>query len=238
GRPSAEAVAMAMERFNKLETAKVVITNGNHDQTSVVSNHRTPIDAYIGSQPFCFHAAGATEYVEHDGLLLGLVPWHRVAGSKSLNQTSDVLREGVQHLADEISDQGKPSLLFGHFTVDEATFSSGMRSSELLMSTSVLEATIPTQQLLDGPWSLARAGHIHKRQDMYIGSTYKVSFAEAEEDKGVELIDIDDDGKILEHRFIKFDVRELVKIDLTQGSDLLYNTSDLLKERDVLKLIL
>src|SRR5699024_8331793 len=43
---------------------------------------------------------------------------------------------------------------------------------------------------------------------------------------------------ILEHRFIKFDVRELVKIDLTQGSDLLYNTSDLLKERDVLKLIL
>src|SRR5699024_11854981 len=59
--------SMAMERFNKLETAKVVITNGNHDQTSVVSNHRTPIDAYIGSQPFCFHAAGATEYVEHDG---------------------------------------------------------------------------------------------------------------------------------------------------------------------------
>lgn len=241
GRPTAEAVARLRGEMSRLKTAKVVVTNGNHDQASVVGNHRTPIDAYIAGESWCFHAAASAEVVEYNGFWVACVPWYRVAGTSSLDKTSMVLREDVDRLAQQLA--GKPSMLIGHLSVDEAMFSSGRRGSELLMGTSVLEASVPTDEIDRGPWAIAQLGHIHRRQDLgvktrYVGSTYKVSFGERLEAKGCDVLEIADDGTLLSQEFVEFRVRELVQVDITNrtkgGLDLDFSALP----RDIIRLML
>lgn len=242
GRPSAEAVHRYIKTLNGLKRTKVIFTDGNHDQTSVLGSHKTPIGAYLAEQKWTHAAASQTEVIEFNGVSIAAIPWHRVAGENSLEKTAKVLEDDLNRLKDIVSDYDRPSLLFGHFTVDEASFNSGRRSSELLMSTSALEATLSTDHLEEGPWSFWRAGHIHKQQYLgkkggYFGSTYKVSFGEQNEKKGAEVIELNEDGTYT-HEFVEFKVRELKSIQLVDGVDLLPAVADTLIERDILRLIL
>lgn len=243
GRPTSEAVYRMNAEFKRLETAKIVITNGNHDQSSVVSNHRTPVDAYIGSLPQTFHAAGESEVVEFNGVDIALIPWHRVAGTKSLDSTSSVLRDNISRLAEEIADNDRPSFLMGHFTVDEAVMNNGtvLRSSETMMSGGALEATVPIEHIDSGPWTFWRAGHVHRRQKLgkkgyYAGSTYRVSFGEIEEEKGAEVITLFDDSTY-EAEFVPFDARKLHILDISEDLIIPDEVDDMLQERDIFRVM-
>lgn len=244
GRPTSEAVYRMINEFNRLETAKIVITNGNHDQSTVVANHRTPVDAYIGTLPQTFHAASESEVIEFNGVNIALIPWHRVAGTKFLDDTSSVLRDNISRLADQVSKSDKPSFLMGHFTVDEAVLHNGivLRSSETMMSGNALEATVPIDHIDEGPWSLWRAGHIHRRQKLgkngyYVGSTYRVSFSEADEEKGAEVITIYDDGAY-DAEFVPFQARMLYSFDISEGMRLEPELEDIVNPRDILRLMI
>lgn len=239
GTPPPEIVALLFDLFRTLETAKVIYTDGNHDQSGIISNHRTPAAAYMTDQPWCYHVSSYSEVIDFEGLQIAMTPWHRVAGTKSLEATSNVLYDDIKKMADQISG---PSILLGHLTVDEASFGSSMRSTELMMSTSVLEASVPTLIVEEGPWSVALLGHIHKKQELgskslYLGSTYKVSFSEEKEQKGAHVIDIDESGNAT-WEFVPFNVRELVSLDLASSSNLLSSTADILKPRDIFRIML
>ena len=218
GKPTPEIVARVDSLFSRLDTTRVVLLDGNHDQQGVLSGHRTAIESYFRDRPWCVDAKSSPGVVEVDGLMIATLPWVRVSSSNALGATNEALERYVDEMASAIRP-GTPSLLVGHLTVAECSFDSQRRGSEATMVTSTLEASIPTAVLDEGPWALARLGHIHKRQQLsektgYVGSPYKVSFGEIADSKGIDLVTLSDDNTA-SVEFLKFDVRELVKIDLT-----------------------
>jgi len=223
GRPKAEAVKLTTEALDRLETAKAVIVPGNHEQQAVFSTHRTPVEAYLSEHRNVLHVASEPEVFEHEGVQFALVPWSRVAGVAKLNETSMNLGNTIERLGEQITGSG-PSMFASHIVVDEATFDSGRRSSELTMVTTTLEASVPTSLIDAGPWAIARLGHIHKRQQLsdktgYVGSPYKVSFGERNDAKGVDVIRFDAKGRA-DLTFHRLDVREMIQADLTGDSGL------------------
>ena len=218
GKPSPEIVARAKSEFARLDTAKVILADGNHDQQGVLVGHRTAIASYFSEQPWCAGTLSEPGVVEFNGIYIAGMPWIRVSNSNALGSTNEALEAYIEQLASQIPD-GAPSMLMGHMTVAECSFDSGKRGSEINMVTSTLEASVPTKILDEGPWSLTRLGHIHKRQQLsdktgYTGSPYKVSFGETKDDKGVDLVTLNDDNTSTVE-FQKFLGRQLIKIDLT-----------------------
>lgn len=233
GHPEAEGVARVLDAFKKANF-KVIVVNGNHDQSGVVAQHRTPIDAFIADQPWCLHASSVPEIVEYNGLHVALMPWLKVAGTSQQELSNRTLADEIDKLAQQVA--GKVSIFSGHMVVDEAAFDSGRRGSELEMTNSILEASVPAAVLDAGPWVTARLGHIHKRQDItpkvsYEGSLYKVSFGEHRDAKGFSIIDIEEDGT-LTAKFERLDVREYVKVDVSDHKeyrDLLARDGDIVR---------
>lgn len=242
GRPKAEAVALLIAGLNRLDRTKAIFLNGNHDQQTVVGTHRTPIDAYLSGHQNVIHASSGAEVVEFDGVQFALVPWTRVAGASKLEETNNELDTIINRLGDQIDGKG-PSMFAAHIVVDECTFDSGRRSSEVSMTTAVLEASVPTSLIDAGPWNIARLGHIHKRQQLsektgYIGSPYKVSFGEYKDSKGADIIRFSTKNKVT-LEFKQFDVRELIKADISEsGGENPTTIADLAKPGDIVRFIL
>lgn len=218
GTPTPEAVARAKEQFARLETAKVILIDGNHDQQGILRSHRTAIESYFADQPWCAGAFSEAGVHRIDDIAFAVMPWVRVSSHNMLGATNEAIQRILDEMSNDIRD-GEVSMLAGHLTVAECAFDSGKRGSEVNMVTSTLEASVPVQVLDDGPWALSRLGHIHLRQQLsaktgYTGSPYKVSFGEAGADKGVDLVTLREDNTA-EVEFIKFDVREMMLVDLT-----------------------
>lgn len=217
GVPPAEVVAQFYDRLNRLDRTKVILVNGNHDQQRVVGKHRTPVDVYLQEHKNVLHVAEGSEVVEFDGVQFALSPWQRVAGSSAQEQASYDLRETVESLAEKIT--AGPSIFLAHIVTDECTFDNGSRrSSETLMSARAHEASIPTAVIDEGPWSTAQLGHIHKRQQLgdktwYVGSTYKVTFGERDEQKGANVVRFGRGNKA-SVEFKPFQIRELHQLNL------------------------
>lgn len=242
GRPKAEAVALVIQALNRLDKTKAIFLNGNHDQQTVVGSHRTPIDAYLSGHKNVIHASSGAEVVEFDGVQFALAPWTRVAGASRLDEANVELTAIIERLAGEVKGNG-PSMFASHIVVDECTFDSGRRSSEVNMTTAVLEASVPTALIDAGPWAIARLGHIHKRQQLsdktgYIGSTYKVSFGEYKDLKGVDVIRFDSKGRA-KLEFHQFEVRELIKADVSEtGGESAVVVAETAKTGDIVRFIL
>lgn len=236
GHPEAEAVARILDILGKANF-DVIIINGNHDQSGVVANHRTPIDAYVAGQKWCYHAVSKPEVVEYKGLHLALMPWLKVAGASQQEVANRSLEDEIDKLAQQVA--GKLSIFSGHMVVNEAGFDSGKRGSELEMTNSVLEASVPVSVLDEGPWVTARLGHIHKRQELtpkvsYEGSIYKVSFGEHGDAKGFSIIDLNEDGTFTS-KFERLDVREYIKVDASDNKEY---RSLLARSGDIVRFIL
>lgn len=236
GHPEAEGVARSIDILNESKFDWVII-NGNHDQSGVVAEHRTPIDAYIASQPWCYHAVSKPEVVDYKGLKLALMPWLKVAGASQQEVANRSLEDEIDKLAQQVG--GDVSIFSGHMVVTEAGFDSGKRGSELEMTNSILEASVPVAVLDQGPWVTARLGHIHKRQELtpkvsYEGSIYKVSFGEHQDAKGFSIIDIAEDGTFTS-KFERLDVREYIKVDVSDNKEY---RSLLARDGDIVRFIL
>lgn len=242
GVPQPEIVAQFHQRLDRLDTAKVIAVNGNHDQQRVVGQHRTPVDVYMSQHKNVLHVAEGSEVVEFDGVQFALSPWQRVAGVSALDQASFDLRETVEELAGQIKNG--PSIFLAHIVTDECTYDNGSRrSSELLMSARAHEASVPTAIIDEGPWSSAQLGHIHKRQQLgdktyYVGSTYKVTFGERNEQKGANIVRFGR-GNRTTVEFHPFQIRELHQLDLRTDEDreLALRSTDTIRSGDLVRLL-
>lgn len=221
GHPTPENVALTKEAFSASH-APVVILGGNHDYSGITGHHRTPSEVYLGDQAWCAGVYVETGVVDLDGFKLATIPWWRVAGTDSLNTDSDALDKEVRRMADALSE---PSLLVGHLTVAEADFrQKAFRSAENLIRDAVLEALVPSATLDAGPWSAALLGHIHRAQAFtdkvrYVGSSYPITFGETayvDGFKGVEIIDIEEDGTCT-HERVALDHRHMDIVDLSES---------------------
>lgn len=240
GRPPAHAVHLVVQQLQRLKCKRVIIANGNHDQTNVVLNHATPVDAYLASHDWCLAAASEPTVVDVDGLQVGIMPWCRVAGSSMVEQESLHLKAQVEKMADRLSKGNDPSFFFGHVMLEEIVFNPALQGVEAKLAPGALSADVPVKMLENGPWVAARLGHIHKRQDVsenvgYVGSPYKVDFGEAHEAKGAELIEIHEDGTY-DLTFHQFETRQLMALDISETLEPLLDVAPTLKKGDQLRL--
>ena len=218
GNPSSEAVARLYDAFGRLDGTKVVMQDGNHDQSSVISDHRTPTEVYFQDHPNVYAASSQAEVVDFNGFGLCLLPWMRVAARNRAEDVQVEIEREIERMFNEVD--GKPSIFLSHLTVAEAGFNSGLRGTELHALTEAVEAMVPVDLLDSGPTALNRLGHIHRRQQIsqktgYEGSTYKTEFGEA--DKSASLIHIfDDNTSTLEE--IPLVGRQMYQLDLAQMS--------------------
>lgn len=213
GSPASEAVAMCWDTLSRLHSSiKVLIAEGNHDQRSVHTRHRTPVEAYLGNHPRVARVSKRFEVVDHCGFQVAMLPWVRVGGRSELEEAEKTLSDAVKELA----DQGA-HMLSGHVMLSEWDIA---RGSEESMTTSVLEANVSVKTLEEGPWSVAAIGHVHNRQFVgasgkvnYTGSTYMVTFNEEGEDKGFDVFDFDNvSGALLARKFVKLGGARLYSI--------------------------
>lgn len=241
GIPIPDAVKRLDDSMKRLDPrCKMIVAGGNHDQRGPTHNQATPIDAYMEGKSWCLRATNNTEVVDVGGFKFVIVPWHKVAGTKLVDDVSTTMEQEIDRVAQEC--EGHPSVLFGHFTLAEMQFGSARRGAEVTISNQP-EAVIKTQQLDDGPWTNWFAGHVHKHQvvsdkGVIVGSTYKISFKERNETKGVYNVEYDDTtGDIISYDFVELpDVRNLHQIDLSNGGHLTQAMVDQIGPHDVVRL--
>lgn len=242
GNPHPESVARLKDEMRRLRRTKVVIAGGNHDQSKIMGGHRNPIDAYLSGESWCLESVdGDPKVIEDNGFHFAVVPWLRIAGRAQLQNGEQHLRDQIMRVGDGIA--GHPSFLFGHIALEEASFSSGRRGAELDKATTMLEPLVGSALLdtLDvGGW---RLGHIHKRQDIgsrsggYVGSSYKTSFGERNEEKGVDIITIDSSNQMT-LEFYPLEVRQLVQVNLRDEPSGLSVVQHQLKKNDILRVLM
>lgn len=240
GNPKPEAVALTNDAFKRAKF-KTIITGGNHEHQGIVANHRNPLEAYLKDQPWCYAVSTEPEVVDFNGFAFALLPWLKVAGVSQQEIANVNLRDTIMRLGDEVGS--RESFFSAHIVVDECTFDSGRRGAELQQTTSVLEASVPSAVIDEGPWLAARLGHIHLRQELsaktgYEGSIYKTSFGERNQDKAFSITEYTESGLAIrtEH---KLAVRQLIQADLSlDGGEMASEVVKKVNEGDIVKFII
>lgn len=125
----------------------------------------------------------------------------------------------VERLCSQLDD-GLPSVLLGHFSVDTAELGS---ERGIMVGRDV---TLPISALVDERWDYVALGHIHKHQDLnpsakppvvYAGSLERVDFGEEGQPKGfcwVEISTSDDGTRTVKWQHIPLAARRFVTIRL------------------------
>ena len=240
GNPKPEAVALTNDAFREANFPTIIV-GGNHEHQGTVANHRNPLDAYLKDQPWCYAVASDPGVIDFNGFAFALMPWLKVAGVTQQEIANVNLRDTIMRLGDEVGS--RDSFFSGHIVVSECTFDSGRRGTELQSTTSVLEASVDTSVIDEGPWLAARLGHIHLRQELssktgYEGSIYKTSFGERDQDKAFSITEYTDSGMFIrtEH---KLAVRQLIQADLSsEGSDMALEVVKRVNEGDIVRFII
>ncbi len=225
GRPLPEAVARAKEIVRMLTGSgvRVIIDEGNHDQSGIVGGHRTPISAYFMNEPEVDIVDEPMVLRTDSGLAVAVQPWQRVAGKAHIDDASAELRDSVRWLADEVADE--PSIFVGHLVTDNVTYSSGRRGSETTMTTSTLEAVLQADDLDDAPFGASFLGHIHLGQQVgqrswYVGSTYRHTFGERNDPKRFAVFHTNSRGKTRVEFEEMVNAKQLIQVELTDEMDI------------------
>lgn len=223
GHPLPEAVYRFLSIMRELKEhgIETYVLPGNHEYDHVSGGHHDPLETFLSEEPG-FHVSVGAEVLEREGVLLAMLPWHRVMGKDSVDDVSKAANDTIRMLADK--SNGKPSLLFGHVLTDDVGFDMTKRSAETVLSASSREPIVDVGLFDVGPWSAVRLGHVHKRQTvgssgkaMYVGSTYRVTVKEADEQKGCEIITINDSG-LISTEYIPFKGRMIRNVTLTDDN--------------------
>lgn len=215
---------------------KVILLSGNHEYRKIFHGHRTALEVYFSTQPWCLEVVTEPVVREFNDIELAFMPWPRISG-RSVEEAAADVNDHIRRLADEV--RSKSSLFFGHLLADKVGFNMAKRGSEVTMSADP-EASISTDLLHDGPWLTARLGHVHRAQELtskvgYVGSTVRHDFGEEDERKKAELWTIGDDGTAFV-KMIDLECRQLRTIHLRDGEPLLGAYLHDLKEGDYLRL--
>lgn len=215
---------------------KVILLSGNHEYRKIFHGHRTALEVYFSSQPWCLDVVTEPVVKKFSDIELAFMPWPRISG-RSVEEAAADVNDHIRRLSDEVTT--KSSMFFGHLLADKVGFNMAKRGSEVTMSADP-EASISTDLLHEGPWISARLGHVHRAQELtskvgYIGSTVRHDFGEEDERKKVELWQVDEAG-FAHVKMLPLDCRQLRTIRLQDGEPLLGAYLNDLKEGDYLRL--
>jgi len=187
-KPDNASLNLFDQGLNRVREANIptVIINGNHDgdgDYSIINLfHETGL-VYAITRP---------EIVEVEGIRIGCLPWssrNRLLANRpgtSRTEADRAVAEALERILDQFrAESSPPDVITGHWTVQGV-----MGGGERDLSVMVREPVIPLHAM-EGPWSHALWGHIHRQQVLeaggteiiYAGSVDRISFAEEHEAK-------------------------------------------------------
>lgn len=233
--PSAEALLKVAETLRPLLTAGIpfVITEGNHTYIRLEGSNRTASRLLAELlRPF-----GVVEVVSRQprlvrlpsGIQIAVMPWlnkPRVLAQIDKKPTDAahgdrlVAAYGL-HVIESMmnaADASEPLMLTSHVTVaGPATMRTG---SEREMPTHLFsEPILPLASLDATPASYVGLGHIHSPQKLsnktyYAGSLNRLTFADADDVKGVNLVTISDDNTLVSVERVPAHARIMQRLSL------------------------
>jgi DNA repair exonuclease SbcCD nuclease subunit len=198
-KPSPAEILAFQRGLDLLFKAKipVVAIRGNHDIEAFDRPSALEILLERGVGVFVL-----PDIIRRRDLALCFLPWvspgHYVAQHpewprEEINERiAELLLETAKGLRAEAGDVER-AVLFCHWTIQGATLSTGLPTSELR------EPILPLNDLVGLGFDFVVAGHIHKPQALhytpdvvYVGSPLVCNFGEAEHEHGVWILDTDD----------------------------------------------
>lgn len=215
GRPSSEAVFLAMDRLRECEQsgAEIVFVAGNHEWigTSRHLKPRSPGDLFglMG-----WHAPAAPRgIVTRSGLWVGALPWPRGAED---GYTGDAAR-----LAEEAARFDGPKLAVAHVPIAEACLHPGSEADLRVLSR---HWSVPAADMDLEPFGLVKCGHIHRRQDItgtlgYVGSLDRFTFSDEGQSKGFSLLTADSAGSWSEELIVSNRARQFRTVTVDADLD-------------------
>ncbi len=128
----------------------------------------------------------------------------------------------LRNLAEEAQREDLPSVLLGHFSLDQAE---GGSERKIMIGRDV---SLPLSEVAAGPWDYVAMGHIHRHQDVnegrypgvvYAGSLERVDFGEEKEAKGFVWVELS--RGVTRWHFIEVQARPMltVKVDARDAED-------------------
>lgn len=240
GRPSAEHISQIIDHLKRLTNAgiPVIAEDGNHGRHHVRSHNRGPAELLRNIGVTVYDKVGMHTLDTKAGPLHVLgVPWPErarllhEAGAEEvpLEQRDDVIAAYIADLIDDEMDaadigQGEKLIVASHVTVSSEK--QGLKlergSEEYLNPRGVFEEVImPLDALIGTGADYVALGHIHHHQDLgnatYAGSLNRLSFGEAEEEKGALFVTLNDDGPTRE--FVPTPALDLLNLDLGKNPE-------------------
>lgn len=237
GRPSTEHVSQVIDHLKRLmhHNIPVIAEDGNHGRHHVRSHNRGPADLLRHIGVTVYDRVGLHVLDTKSGPLHVLgVPWPErarllhEAGAEDvpLEQRDDVIAAYIADLIDdemEAAEIGADEKLVVASHVTVSTEKQGLKlergSEEYLNPRGVFEEVILPLDALTGTGAdYVALGHIHHHQDLgnatYAGSLNRLSFGEAEEEKGALFVGLGQDGP--EREFVPTPALELLNLDLNK----------------------
>ena len=210
------------ERISRLaKKVPVVLVVGNHDTPNALGKANS-LDIYSALEIDNVWVSRVPELLEiptkSGSLQIVTLPWLHKNDYKELGETLRFLYDKIKN-----PPAGGPAILLAHSEVIGAQYGSekGMAIAN--------DVTIPLSLLQDRRLSYVALGHIHKHQVLskpsdkplivYAGSPHKIDFGEEKEDKGICLVNIDNNQNA-SFEFIKTNCRQFLTITIDlKGSD-------------------
>ncbi|MEF8816020.1 MAG: exonuclease SbcCD subunit D [Salinibacter sp.] len=153
-----------------------------------------------------------------------------------MDEATGVTPEGTDHaLSPDV-----PTVLAGHVTVQGAALAGSEHTTTIAS-----EPTFTVGQLAVRPIDYVALGHVHRPQNrneeghppvVYSGSIERVTFNEADEDKGIQLVDIDPTRDPITHTtFVETPARPFVAVavDARDADEPTQRVLEAIRERDV-----
>lgn len=244
GIPSQEAVLLFADTLAPLVDAGIPVglLGGNHDLHRVPSAQRTA-NATLAA---LLQRRGAEVYIaERDyelvttksGIQIALMPWlsksaiisrlglERLDPVESDKAVADYGLRALNEMYDK-ADHTSPLIVASHVTVDKVRIDSvakgHKRGSEVDIAHIFAEPILPLSALEQGPAAYNALAHIHTRQRMgtktfYAGSPDRITFTDAEDDKGANRVTISDTNELLSVDMVPTQARTMTSIALAEA---------------------
>ena len=203
--PSAEAVLLLDEFLSELVSLKVsvLMISGNHDSPERIGFAGEILKqqgVFIASMPEegiqCIEITSRNE--ESDKVNFLLLPFVKpaVVGAKSNQEAVELLLNKAREMYPQLKKKNSKNVLVTHYFVTNGGNAPELSDSETAINVGGLD-NVEVSVLKD--FTYVALGHIHKPQQIgdgavyYAGTPIKYSFSEINQEKGVNLVTIEDD---------------------------------------------
>lgn len=248
GKPTAETYLMLAETLRPLVKAGIPIDldEGNHEKIGVRHSHRTPMNVVsemLGGEAKGIHGVNGITLKHYDKYEILSIPYpSKTAILSKLDKRGVNPTKGdgivVRHVLNEVEnlledrDDSIPLIITGHFAVDGI----GLPGSEQDIANLMHDVVFPVARLESFNPAYVGLSHIHTPQKVgkktyYAGSPNKLTFTDATDTKGGNLVTIS--GSDLTVEQVETPARGIYKFDFEKG-----NFDLNLQENDVVQLFL